>query len=69
MRFLMILCLATFVLANDFLEAPKAYEKNDSPKIEVGGEILLRYEKHKTTSEHLKRPSRGSEGTLSISTE
>lgn len=69
MRFLMMLCLASFALAYDFLEAPKAYEKNDSPKIEVGGEILLRYEKQKTTSEHLKRPSRGSEGTLSISVE
>lgn len=70
MRFvLMIAFLMTFIIADELPQAPKPYEKNDHPKIEIGGEILLRYEKQKTNNDHLKRSSKGSQGSLNLSIE
>lgn len=47
-----------------FENAPKAYEK-DTPQIDVGGEIRLRYEKQ-IGSKSLKRPEKDIEGSLHI---
>ena len=69
MRFVMIACLMTFIIADELPQAPKPYEKNDSPKIEVSGELLLRYEKQTTNNDKLQRPSKGSEGSLNLSIE
>lgn len=69
MRFvMMIMCLMSFIIA-DVPQAPKPYEKDDKPKVEISGEILLRYEKQKTNNTDLKRPSKGSEGSLKLSIE
>lgn len=65
MRFVMIIFLANLALAGDFLKAPKAFEEKGL-KVEIDGEILLRYEKQKTNIHSLKRPAKGSEGSLNI---
>lgn len=69
MRFVMIVCIMAFALAETLPQAPKPYKKSDSPKVEIGGEILLRYEKQNTHSTPLKRTPKGSQGSLNFSIE
>ena len=77
MKILAITCVALFAVAEPLPQqspttlpqAPKPYEKDDSPKVQIGGEILLRYEKQSTSSDSLKRASKGSQGTLNLSVE
>ena len=70
MRLVMIIaCVVAFGVAENLPQAPKPYEKENTPKIEIGGEILLRYEKQNTTSDSLKRAPKGSQGSLNLSIE
>lgn len=66
---MMMACIVAFVVATTLPQAPKPYEKDNSPKIEIGGEILLRYEKQNTHSHSLKRAPKGSQGSLNLSIE
>ena len=67
--FVIMACVVAFAVANTLPQAPKPYEKDNSPKIEIGGEILLRYEKQSTRSDSLKRAPKGSQGNLNLSIE
>ena len=62
----MIACVAAFVFGETLPQAPKPYEKENSPKVEVSGEILLRYEKQQSSSDTLKRAPKGSQGSLNL---
>ena len=69
MRFLIFGVFVMSVLANEPMnelpEAPKPYK--ESPKVDVSGELLFRYERQITKSDNLKRPPKGSQHSLSIS--
>lgn len=66
MRFLMIACLCVLMKADELPQAAKPYEEQ-GVKIEVSGELLLRYEKQ--SSSGAKQAPKGSQGSLSISAE
>lgn len=66
MRLVMIACFVALSFAETLPQAPKPYEKENSPNIEIGGEILLRYEKQNTKSDSLKRAPKGSQGSLNL---
>ncbi len=67
MRFLMCAVFVASVFASEskLPQAPKPYE--ESPKVEVSGELLFRYERQITNNDSLKRPPKGSQHSLSIS--
>ncbi len=67
--FMMIACVVAFGVAKTLPQAPKPYEKSDSPKVEISGEILLRYETQSTKGDTLKRAPKGSQGSLNLSIE
>ncbi len=70
MRFIMMIaCVVAFVWADELPQAPAPYEKDESPKIQVDGEILFRYEKQSTKTNNLKRAPKGSQGSLNLSVE
>ncbi len=66
MRFLMIACLCVLMKADELPKAAKPYEEQ-GVKIEVSGELLLRYEKQ--SGKGAKQAPKGSQGSLSISAE
>lgn len=65
MRFLMIACLCVLMKA-ELPQAAKPYEEQGI-KVEVSGELLLRYEKQSDNG--AKQAPKGSQGNLSISAE
>ena len=65
MRFLIFGIFVMSVLASELPEAPKPYK--ESPKVDVSGELLFRYERQITKSDNLKRLPKGSQHSLSIS--
>ena len=67
MRFLMMTVFVSLVFGYELPKKPQAYEKDSSKKIEISGEILLRYDKQITSDKNLIRPKNGSEGSLNIS--
>ena len=67
--FVMIACVVAFGVAKTLPQAAKPYDKDESPKVEISGEILLRYEKQSTKGDTLKRAPKGSHGSLNLSIE
>ena len=59
------LCKQDIIYVKNFSSVPD--EKDSSKKIEISGEILLRYDKQITSDKNLIRPKKGSEGSLNIS--
>ena len=66
---MMIVCVVAFGVAKTLPQAAKPYKKSDSPKVEISGEILLRYETQSTKGDTLKRAPKGSQGSLNLSIE